>query len=391
MTPIDIGFIPLVDAAPLIIAKEMGFDKEEGLTFNLIKAPSWSAIRDLLAHGSVTAAHMLAPIPIASALGLGAQKADLSALMVLSINGNVIGVNTELERQLLEIGHRFDYKDAKTAGHAFAHLAKQSPLKIGVPFPFSMHAELLYYWLGASGLKLDRDFEVKTIPPPLMADAIASGEITAFCVGEPWGSKTVERGLGALVLPCSAIWSFAPEKVLAVRTDWTVKNQEMTGKLMRAVWRASRWLGTSGTQTTTAEILSSSYYLNLQSELIDRALTGSFAISQHGDARTAANFLYFFDGAANFPWRSQAAWIGTQLACRLNLDANHTIEKAKTVFRSDLFRLHLRETGAILPSASQKLEGSTFDGFAAASESGRLIFNENRFFDGKVFDPMIQQ
>ncbi|MEP1013902.1 MAG: ABC transporter substrate-binding protein, partial [Paracoccaceae bacterium] len=60
-----IGFVPLVDAAPLIVAHEMGFAAEEGLFFELHRAPSWSALRDRLSFGHLDAAHMLAPVPVA--------------------------------------------------------------------------------------------------------------------------------------------------------------------------------------------------------------------------------------------------------------------------------------------------------------------------------------
>ena len=43
---LKIGFIPLVDAAPLIAASEMGFAEEEGLALSLSRSPSWSMLRD---------------------------------------------------------------------------------------------------------------------------------------------------------------------------------------------------------------------------------------------------------------------------------------------------------------------------------------------------------
>ena len=61
------GFIPLVDAAPLIIAHEFGFAEEEGLALDLTAAPSWSTLRDMLALGQIEAAHMLSPVPVAMA------------------------------------------------------------------------------------------------------------------------------------------------------------------------------------------------------------------------------------------------------------------------------------------------------------------------------------
>ena len=67
---LDAGFIPLVDAAPLIACYEMGFAREEGLDLHLKAYPSWSSLRDALCFGQLDAAHMLASVPVASALGL---------------------------------------------------------------------------------------------------------------------------------------------------------------------------------------------------------------------------------------------------------------------------------------------------------------------------------
>lgn len=387
MTPLKIAFIPLLDAAPLIVAREMGFARDEGLEFELTRAPSWSSLRDMLAFGQVEAAHMLAPVPVAMSLGLGGMASPLSALMVLSLNGTVVGVNAALAETLRGQGFGFDFQDARAAGAALVEAARATPLRIGVPFPFSMHAELLYYWLNASGLPAPQSVEIRTVPPPLMAQAMAAGEINAFCVGEPWGSKVVEADLGALLLPGSAIWTAAPEKVLAVRTDWAASEPHLTQALMRAVWRACRWLGSPGSTTTTSEFLSRSEYLDLSPDIIDRGLQGRLIVLPSGEARTAPGFMEFHAGAANFPWKSQATWIAHQMATRLGLDRVSAMGQARHVFRSDLYRQNLGDIGAILPTASEKVEGGIAAGTDAAAVTEQFKLAENRFFDDEVFDP----
>lgn len=386
LTRLSVAFIPLTDAAPLIAAEEMGFAREEGLRLDLVRAPSWSSLRDMLAFGRVEAAHMLAPVPVAMALGIGGVASPISALSVMSVNGTVIGVSNALANKLRANGHDFGFRDAAAAGKALV-AATNAPLRIGVPFPFSMHAELLYYWLEASGLPAPQGVSIRTVPPPLMAEALSANEIDAFCVGEPWGSKAVEAGFGALLLPGRAIWSFAPEKVLAVRTPWVAEEPALTGRLMRAVWKAGRWLSAGGEQTTAAELLARQSYLDLAPEIIDRGLTGRFLISERGEMREDPNFLSFHEGAANFPWKSQAAWIAARIAARLGLDRSGAMDAARSVFRTDLYRRHLGEAGAILPGASEKIEGGIAEGTAVAAENGRLILAENSFFDGRVFDP----
>ncbi|MEE3099225.1 MAG: CmpA/NrtA family ABC transporter substrate-binding protein, partial [Pseudomonadota bacterium] len=215
---VEVGFIPLVDCAPLVVAREMGFADEEGLDLSLRKANSWSAVRDRLALGALDAAHMLAPVPVAMSIGLGGRPAPLDALSVLSVNGDVVGVSPAVARRMRAGGAMPGFDDAEGVGRRLIG-AVDGRLRLGVPFPFSMHAELLYYWLSALGLPAPQSVDIRTVPPSLMADAMQAGEIDAFCVGEPWGSIAVENGVGTLLLPGSAIWRFAPEKVLAVRSD----------------------------------------------------------------------------------------------------------------------------------------------------------------------------
>ncbi|MFW2542338.1 CmpA/NrtA family ABC transporter substrate-binding protein [Primorskyibacter sp. 2E107] len=383
-TLLSVGYIPLTDAAPLIVAQEMGFALEEGISLDLRRAPSWSSLRDMLSFGQVDAAQMLSPVPIAAALGFGGAGAPLSAVSVLSVNGNVIGVSRALEERLRANGHDFDFADAEKAGRALIAVGGER-LRIGVPFPFSMHAELVFYWLSALGYAVPERVEVRTVPPPLMAEAIAEGEIDAFCVGEPWGTKTVENNVGALLLPGNAIWSFAPEKVLAVRSDWADTETSLTDRLIRAVWRAGRWLADPASRLLASEVLARRHYLDLPPEHVERSLSGRLVISARGEARDVPGFIEFHNGAAGFPWRSQAEWIGCQLGKRIGQDPEAA---ARGVYRSDIYRRALRDTAADLPGASSKIEGSLSEATAVSSSNGRLILQRDSFFDGRIFEPL---
>lgn len=382
LTPLRIGFVPLLDIAPIVIAHEMGFAAEERLGLDLKRAPSWSSLRDMLLWGQVDVAHMLAPVPVAMALGLGGAVAKLDILQVLSVNGDVFGVSHSLAEKLRAMGHDFGFSDAYRARDDLA-LAAGGTLRIGVPFPLSTHVELVTYWLRDAAIA----FELCTIPPPRMADALAAGEVDAFCVGEPWGSVAVELGAGKLLLPSRAIWAVAPEKVLAARHDWVSDNAGVTGRLMRAVWRAARWLSVPENRLIASEILAQPDYVNAPAEVLDRSLRGEMVISPQGELRQVPDMIRFFDGAATFPWRSQAAWFAAQLAARHGLNLERSLEAAKAICRTDLYRQNLRAAGADLPGASEKVEGSLQHPTAVASERGTMILPPDRFFDGQIFDP----
>ncbi len=386
LTTLNCGYVPLVDSAPLILAREMNFAAEEGINLQLLRQPSWSALRDLLALGHLDAAHILSPLPIAMSLGLGGLPAQVDALMVLSVNGNAIGVSTELAERMRGAGWSGRFTTPDETGRALI-AAAGVPLRVGVPFPFSMHVELLHYWLGALGMQTDHALDVHIVPPPLMAEALAEGEIDAFCVGEPWGSMAVEAQVGELILPGAAIWSFAPEKVLGVRREWAEANPDLTARLMRAVYRASQWLSQEDNLHLASEVLARSEHLDLPAAVIDRALAGQIITRPRALGVHVPQFLCLHQGATNFPWRSQAAWIANGLARRHGLDPAAAIKTAKACFRADLYRANLTPIGADMPGASEKLEGAMAAPQAVSSTRGEMILGPDAFFDGQIFDP----
>lgn len=375
---IDIGFMPLVDAAPLIVARDMGFAAQERLDLTLHRAGNWSMLRDLLDLGRVDAAHMLSPMPVARALGLGGAGPAVETLMVLSMNGQVVGVSPRLAADMRATGLDFGFDDALATGHAL-RAARPERLRIGVPFPFSMHAELVDYWLGPQ-------VTLTTVPPPGMATAIGAGEIEAFCVGEPWGSQAVDLGAAELILPGTAIWSQAPEKVLAARAGWAEAHADLAGRLMRAVWRAGQWLAQPQNAPLASELLAAQGNLGLDPDIIDRSLTGHLLTRRNGPSIRHPALLEFHHGSANFPWRSQAAWIATRMARRFGLDPRWSAQSAQAIWRSDLYRQHLAEITA-LPAASSKVEGACPVPQTVGATRSSLVLARNRFVDGLIFDP----
>ena len=377
---LDVGFVPLLDAAPLVIARELGFAAEEGLELRLHAEPSWSALRDRLLWGSHQAAHMLAPMPIALTAGLGGVRVAVDALSVLSVNGDMIGVRPELAERMG--ASSLDFLDAAAVGRALA-AAAGGTLTVGVPFPVSMHVELLHYWLRSLGEGLR--FEVRTVPPPRMAEAAADGRIDVFCVGEPWGSVAAETGAAQLVLPGAAIWRFAPEKVLAALHEWTEANPDLAAALMRAVWRAGRWIAAPENLGTVSEIMGRT--LDVAPEILERPLRGRLVINARGEERRVPAAIEYFRGAATFPWRSQALWIAESMARRTGADREALRAAARACFRPDLYRAVLGPAGADLPGASEKLEGALSHRSEAASTLGTLLLGPDAFHDGRIFDP----
>lgn len=372
-TVLNCGYVPLVDCAPLVIAKELGFAGEEGLVLNLVRQPSWSALRDMLALGHLDAAQMLSAMPVAMSIGLGGLPARVDTLMVLSVNGTVFGVSNAVASELPDV----PFGDAR-ALIAALEARRKRPLRVGVPFHYSMHRLLLNYWTATHpALRI----EEITVPPPRMADAVEDGRVDAFWVGEPWGSVAVQQNVGQLMITGRDVWQFAPEKVLAARHEWVAKNEDAARRLMRAVYQAAAWLDTPRNKPLAVEILGRSEHLSVSQDLIDPALTGHLVTKPNCQPVAVDRFVQFHKHAATFPWRSQAAWI----AHHLGADAVG-IEKAKAGFRSDLYRRNLSGIGVDMPGASEKQEGAMRFETAVASTRGHMILAPDAFFDGRTFD-----
>lgn len=87
---VNIGFLPILCATPLIMADPMGFYQEQGLKANLLKRAGWALVRDQMVNRELDATHFLAPMPIAISLGLGSVQQDMKVAAIQNTNGQAL-------------------------------------------------------------------------------------------------------------------------------------------------------------------------------------------------------------------------------------------------------------------------------------------------------------
>ena len=373
------GFIPLTDCAPLVIASELGFDRAEGFRLVLHREVSWANIRDKLDVGSFDCAHMLAPMPIAAALGLGRAAGSVIAPMALSLNGNAITVSLALYDEMLAADEAATLAGGMRAAKAVAAAVRarqeqgREPLTFGMVYPFSCHNYDLRYWLAAAGVDPDNDVNLIVVPPPLTAEALKAGRVDGFCVGQPWNSVAVAQGKGVIVATKSELWMRSPEKVLGVREAWADGNPALVAGLIRALVAACRWLDEAHNRREAARILAQSAYVGLPAEVVERPLTGALACGGRQKDILDADLVVFHRGLANFPWRSHALWLMTQMIRWGQVREPFDLKAlAEQVFRTDLYRSAVAGMDVPVPAADSKTEGA---------DSGSV------FFGGETFDP----
>jgi len=381
-----VGFLPLVDAALPILAHEFGFAEDEGVVLDLVRDMSWASVSDRLLYGHCDTAHMPAPLAIATTLGLGRPAVQLAAPFVLGLNGNAITMRPDIAAQITRVGGPGNIAET---GARLADLIKSGKrLRFGVVHRYSSHNYMLRYWLRGCGMDPNTDVEIVTIAPPYAADALESGEVDGICVGEPWNSVSVERGVGVIVAVTAQIWRRGVEKVLAVKAERLAADPGPYHRLMRALWRAGEAFVDPTKLERIAAILARPEYLNGSAELITGAVSDQILFATGAGRVHVPDFMFQHREAANFPWVSQAAWLYAQMVLAGHVE--HTkarYDAAQAVFRPDVYRAALRQLGAPLPGASAKLEGGIIAPTGVGSVQGRLILGADSFFDGRTFDP----
>ncbi|MGB3797898.1 MAG: ABC transporter substrate-binding protein [Alteraurantiacibacter sp.] len=387
---LTIGFLPLVDACLPILAHEHGFAEEEGLSLSFVKDVSWATVLDRLLYGHTDAAHMLAPLAIATTLGRGRPAQSLSAPFVLGLNGNAVTLSRPLAEIVATPGQLSDPArlGASLALEARAAIEAGKRLRFGVVHRYSSHNYKLRYWLAASGLRPDEDVEIVTVAPPFVADALRNGEIDGACVGEPWNSVCVERDVGVIVLATAQIWRRGVEKVLAMREPVLDAKRAQFEKLIRAMRMAGAHFVDPSNFELNAHILASADYLDGDRKLILRAIADRLVLSNGCPPVHFPDFMFQHSEAANFPWVSQAAWLYSQMVRwdHLEFDTKDAASAAG-VFRPDVYRSATKSTGDDIPAANSKVEGSVSQLTQVGANEGSITLSSNRFFDGKVFDP----
>jgi NitT/TauT family transport system ATP-binding protein len=355
-TPLHIGFIPLVDASALIVAVDKGFAAAEGLDVTLVREVSWSNVRDKLNIGLFDAAHLLAPVAIASSLGLGHVKVPIVAPFNLGLNGNAITVSPALHADLLEEsdGDRFDPMVTALALARVVAKRKRTgaePLTFGMTFPFSTHNYQLRFWMAAGAVDPDEDVRLVVLPPPYMVDSLGKGHVDGFCVGAPWNSIAVDLGVGQILHFVSDILVRAAEKVLAIRQSWSEKNPELVAALVRAASRAAEFIEHPENRAEAAHILAQPEHVGVDAEVIQRTLDGRLKISPDGTVRESRRYLLVGREEAGRPDPTQAAWLYAQMVrwgqISMSRDALAT---AKAVFRPDLYDAALGQRAGLDPS-----------------------------------------
>jgi two-component system, oxyanion-binding sensor len=319
--PLQVGFIPVSDCAPLVFARESGlFDKYE-LRVELRRETRWENIRDRVIWGDLDAAHAPATLPFLANLGLESDRCASVSGFVMSLQGNAI----TLSRQLWSEGVR----DAQTLRDLIYRKWGRRTYTFGVAFPYSPPYFLLRRWLEMGNVMPQAEIRIVVVPPAQMFPTLQLGYLDGYCGGEPWAALAVEAGAGVCVATSAELAPLHPEKVLMVRRDFAEVRAGEHERLIAALIEAGAFCDQPENASLLGEMLAQPQYIKAPAECLKSGLAGSRSIfSRHN---------------ANDPTNDKAAWVVGRLyelmeQSVLKIPFTGRTPVLKNIFRQDIYQ-----------------------------------------------------
>jgi ABC-type nitrate/sulfonate/bicarbonate transport system substrate-binding protein len=329
-----LGFVPLTDCAPLVMAHELGLFRKYGVRALLSRELGWATIRDKIIHGELDAAHAVAGMPVAATLGLKSVRCDCVTALVLNLHGNAITLSRDLWRAGVH--------DGATLCQEIRRARRKRPFTFGAVYSFSSHYYLLRNWLTASGVDPDRDARIVIVPPPQMVLNLKAGHLDGFCVGEPWNSVAVQTGAGWCAAVSAELDPGHPEKVLMVRRDFAEKRSDEHLALVAALLDACEFCDAPANREQLISVLARPEYVGVAESTLRR---GIYHELDFGNSRVRAvpDFNIFYRDDANEPTAGKAAWVIRHLRDAGPIKtAAADLPLGRRVFRTDLFESAVR-------------------------------------------------
>ena len=287
-TKLNVGFVPITCATPIIMAHPMGFYKKYGLDVDVIKTAGWAVSRDKSLSGEYDAAHMLTPMPLAISMGAGSTATPWTMPAVENINGQAITLHVKHK-------DRRDPKDWKG-------------FKLAVPFDYSMHNFLLRYYLAEHGIDPDKDVQIRVLPPPEMVANLRAENVDGYLAPDPFNQRAVYDGVGFIHILSKEIWDGHPCCAFAASKKFVTENPNTFLALFKSIIEATQYASNKANRSEIAKAISPRNYLNQPETVVNQVLTGTFADGL-GGVQTVPDRIDFNP----FPWHSMGVWILTQM------------------------------------------------------------------------------
>ncbi len=373
---VKLGYIPIVESAPLIIAQEKGFFAKYGMSeVKVDKQANWGAARDNVKIGSggggIDGGQWQMPMPYLITEGLITDntKVDMYVLCQLNTQGNGIAIANKHAGK--NIGLKLDnqvafFNQLKSSGTKF---------KAAYTFPKVNQDFWIRYWLAAGGIDPDTEVELLTVPASQTVADMKRGAMDAFSTGDPWPYRIVAEKNGFLAALTAEMWKAHPEEYFAMRKDWADKHPKATKAILKGIMEAQQWCDNFDNRKELAQILAKREYFGVPEDVLLEPLMGKYNMGERTIDDKSLAVLYWKDskGSVSYPYKSHDLWFLTE-SVRWGFLPKETLTTAKALIdrvnREDIWKEAAKEAGI----AAADIPTSTSRGV-------------EEFFDGIKFDP----
>lgn len=369
LTRVRIGFIPLTDCAPVIVAAAMGFDRKHGIEIVPSREASWATVRDKVVNGELDMAHALYGLVYGVHLGLSGPRTDMAVLMTINQNGQGLS----LSRRLHDKGVRdLDSLKALMAREPRDYVFAQT-------FPTGTHAMWLYYWLAAAGIHPFDDVRSIVVPPAQMVSHARAGHMDGFSVGEPWNHKGIVEGVSIHAAASQDIWPDHPEKVLGASAAFVDAHPNTCRAVIMALLEACRWIDASdANRLQMAELIAGKSYVNTSVDTISARILGHYQDGLGNTWHDPRHLRFHAEGAVNFPYLSDGMWFMTQYK-RWGFLSQHPdyLSIASRMHRISLYREAAEAVQVPIPALAMRtstlIDGVTWNGSNPAEYADQFV------------------
>ena len=378
-TQVKLGFMPIFESAPLIIAKEKGFFAKYGMTdAEISKQANWGSARDNVeigsAGGGIDGGQWQMPMPYLISEGLitkNGVKVPMYVLAMLNTQGNGIAIaKSQANKNIsLDISKAKDYiQGLKKAG---------TPFRAAYTFPKVNQDFWIRYWLAAGGINPDQDVSLLTVPAAQTVANMKTGTMEGFSTGDPWPGRLIKDDIGFVAALTAQMWPSHPEEYLGMRADWVDKNPKATKAILKAVMDAQQWCDKPENRKELAQIVAKASYFNVPASTLEPMFMGKYIMGDGqpdiDDFNMAVRYWKTDKGSVSYPYKSLDLWFLTE-SVRWGFLPKTYLESSKNLIdkvnRSDLWKEAAKEAG--IPETDIPTGDSR---------------GVEKFFDGKVFDP----
>lgn len=378
-TRITLGYIPIVESAPIVIAQQKGFFAKYGMTeVTVSKQSNWASARDNVVIGSgnggIDGGQWQMPMPhlISEGLITNGQKLPMYVLAQLNTQGNGIAISG------IHTGKGIGLDISNAAEYVKGFQATQGrKFKAAHTFPNVNQDFWIRYWFSAGGVDPDTDIDLLAVPSAETVQGMRTGSMDAFSTGDPWPYRIVSDDIGFMATLTAEMWPFHPEEYLAIRADWVDANPKATKAILKGIMEAQQWCDDPANRAELIQIVSGRNFFDVPANVLTPPYEGKYEMA---DGKAAIDDfkkspLYWSDdiGSVSYPYKSHDLWFLTEtMRWNFHNGAIADFDTARQIIdrvnREDLWKEAAQEAG--------------FSGIPTSTSRG-----VETFFDGTKFDP----